>query len=271
MSDAQELTEKDLAAIFRRAAELDHARRGGDGATLLDGEALEQVAHEAGLSPAAVRQALAELRLGTLPVEAGRRWRSRRRTKRRGPVVIERAVNASREEVDYAIGRLLTDEKFRVRRRPGDLILWERRERKKRSVLEKVQTVSVTEVEESPERCLVRVELAVRVSADDQVAGGVSGAVLGGGGAAWFLQVIGPMSWPWPGYRSPSSRSGRRGGPTGPSTARRRSERGTPSNSYSTTSTGLTELEATRHRVGAWLPRVRVASGRLRRFVRVAR
>lgn len=193
MTDGRELTERDLAAIFRRAAELDQARRGGDGASLLDGDALEQVAQEAGLSPGAVRQALAEQRLGTLPVESGRRFRWRRGSRgRRGPVVIERAVNASREEVGYAIGRLLTDEKFRVRRRPGDFVLWERRERKKRSVLEKVRTVAVMEVEESAERCLVRVELTLRISADDQVAGGASGAVFGGGGTAWFLSAVGP-------------------------------------------------------------------------------
>lgn len=193
MANARELSEKELAAVIRRAAELDQGRRGGDAPTLLDGEALEQVAHEAGLSAAAVRQALAELRLGTLAVDQRRRLRLwRRRQKRRGPVVIERAVNASREEVDYALGRLLADEKFRVRRRPGHLVLWERRDRKKRSSLESVRTIAVTVVDESPERCLVRVELDLRVSPEDQVAGGVSGAVLGGGGTAWLLTVLGP-------------------------------------------------------------------------------
>lgn len=194
MGHARELSEKELAAVIRRAAELDQARRGGDAPTLLDGEALEQVAHEAGLSPSAVRQALAELRLGTLVVDQGRRFRlgQERRQRRNGPVVIERAVNASREEVDYALGRLLADEKFRVRRRPGHLVLWERRDRKKRSSLEAVRTVAVTVVDESPERCLVRVELDLHVSPEDQVAGGVTGAVFGGGGTAWLLTILGP-------------------------------------------------------------------------------
>jgi hypothetical protein len=189
MGDARELTEKELAAVFRRAAELDVTRR-GDAESLLDGEALEQVAHEAGLSPTAVRQALAELRLGTLPVEPRRRLR--RPGRRRGPVVIQRAVNASRAEVDYAVAGLLAEEKFRVRRRPGDLVLWERRERKKKSSLEKVRTVAVTVVEESADRSLVRVELEVQVSPEDQVAGGLSAAVFGGGGLAWVMTWIGP-------------------------------------------------------------------------------
>ena len=58
------LTEDEVALVFRRAAELE-AQAPGERAHL-DLATLEQIAVEAGLSPAAVRQAVDELRTGRL-------------------------------------------------------------------------------------------------------------------------------------------------------------------------------------------------------------
>lgn len=60
------LTDEEVARVLRRAAELDRAALGRDLAGGLPVEAVEAAAAEVGLAPAAVRQAVAELRAGAL-------------------------------------------------------------------------------------------------------------------------------------------------------------------------------------------------------------
>jgi hypothetical protein len=58
---ADRLTDEQAALVFRRAAELE-AAQGGPGGDELDVETIEAAGREAGLSPAAVREAVAEVR-----------------------------------------------------------------------------------------------------------------------------------------------------------------------------------------------------------------
>src|SRR5690606_33273589 len=67
------LSRDEVALVLRRAAELD-AAAGGPPPDGYEPAAVEEAAREVGLSPAAVRQAVAELRAGVLPAEGtGRR------------------------------------------------------------------------------------------------------------------------------------------------------------------------------------------------------
>jgi hypothetical protein len=73
MSEARRdvrLTSEQVAVVLRRAAEIEAlaeaAGAGPHDATSIDAAAVEAAADEVGLSPAAVRQAVAELRVGTL-------------------------------------------------------------------------------------------------------------------------------------------------------------------------------------------------------------
>ena len=73
MSEARRdvrLTSEQVAVVLRRAAEIEAEVEAGAGghpdATSIDAAAVEAAAEEVGLSPAAVRQAVAELQVGTL-------------------------------------------------------------------------------------------------------------------------------------------------------------------------------------------------------------
>src|SRR5690606_10059769 len=62
------LTPDEVALVLRRAAEIEAASDGTVDDEGLDAAAVEEAAREAGLSPLAVRQAVAELQVGALPV-----------------------------------------------------------------------------------------------------------------------------------------------------------------------------------------------------------
>src|SRR5918995_2659393 len=70
------LTSEEVARVLHRAAEIDAAADGLDGADHYDAAAIEQAAEEVGLSPASVRQAVAELRVGALPPDVTKRGRA---------------------------------------------------------------------------------------------------------------------------------------------------------------------------------------------------
>jgi hypothetical protein len=63
----QRLTTDEVAAVLRRAAELEAATAGIDAGLTFDATAVLEAAEEVGLSPNAVRHALAELQSGVLP------------------------------------------------------------------------------------------------------------------------------------------------------------------------------------------------------------
>lgn len=119
MAEEVQLTEEEAALVFRRAAELEsvppHQLPRFDAATL------ERIGAEAGLSPVAIRAALADLRSGRLDAEPARS----------GPVPVPRHVAIERiVPVDAAVAeerleRFLKGHVMRVCRRRGSLTIWE--------------------------------------------------------------------------------------------------------------------------------------------------
>ena len=121
MTEERLLREDEVALVFRRAAELE-AQAPGDRAEL-DVATLERIAVEAGLSPAAVRQAVAELQTGRLPVPVeGRRGRRRAVP---SSIVVERRLPVPADVVSQRLEGYLKAQMFRVCRRQGDLTIWE--------------------------------------------------------------------------------------------------------------------------------------------------
>ena len=119
MADERLLSEDQVALVFRRAAELDAASpERPDG---FDAATLERIGAEAGLSPAAVRRALDELRSGRLeravPPESPTTV-PRRHT-------IERVVPADPAIASERLEAFLRSQVLRVCRRLGTLSVWE--------------------------------------------------------------------------------------------------------------------------------------------------
>ncbi|MDZ7674178.1 MAG: hypothetical protein U5K30_03795 [Acidimicrobiales bacterium] len=111
-------------AIIRRATEIDQARArpGGDGSGI-DRTALEEAASEVGLSPASVRQALAEHDAGTLgPADGGYSILGPARTRS------VRTVDLPLRQAQEQVTRWLKAQLLEVHRRSGDQIEWRRRD-----------------------------------------------------------------------------------------------------------------------------------------------
>src|SRR5918994_1532723 len=112
------LTSEEVARVLHRAAEIDAAADGLDGADHYDAAAIEQAAEEVGLSPASVRQAVAELRVGALPPDVTKRGRNATAGGSRF-VAQQRLVARSPEVVPPAVDRFLPSQMFELRRRRG--------------------------------------------------------------------------------------------------------------------------------------------------------
>jgi hypothetical protein len=181
----------EVAIVLRRAAELDAALpagSGGDDLDLVDGvdeESVLEAAEEAGFSQPAVSTALAELRAGSLepatPV---------------GLIIDQRIVPGAAPIVDRVVERLLDRERFCIRRRDGDRVVWVRGPRswsdalrlRRGPDLRPLDEVSVTVAAVPGEsRTLVRVESAHRADPGDAaVAGAMGGGIgLAGGASLW--------------------------------------------------------------------------------------
>ena len=118
------MSEDEAALVFRRAAELEAEapgdRHGFDVATL------ERIAVEAGLSPAAVRRAVAELQAGRLaPAPEDRRGRGLAAPPVPSTVTVERRLPLPPAAVSKRFEGYLRSQMFRVCRRRGDLTIWE--------------------------------------------------------------------------------------------------------------------------------------------------
>lgn len=130
------LSRDEVAIVLRRAAEIDAAGLGPSDADGYDPAAVEAAAGEVGLSPEAVRRAVAELRVGSLADEpepkAARRRRARTgravaqaagpvpNRRRADTVVDQRTVRFAPDDVLGAIDRLLRSQMFLPGRRTGD-------------------------------------------------------------------------------------------------------------------------------------------------------
>ena len=123
MADERLLNEDEVALVFRRAAEIEAETPGPR--TELDVDALERIAVEAGLSPTAVRQAVAELRTGRLTVPAADDRRRRLAPAVPDRITIERRLALPPREVATRLEGFLRQQTFRVCRRRGSLTIWE--------------------------------------------------------------------------------------------------------------------------------------------------
>ncbi|HET6950078.1 MAG TPA: hypothetical protein VFI47_06875 [Acidimicrobiales bacterium] len=174
------LTGEEVARVLRRAAELD-ALEPDDDPGAYDPAAVEEAAREVGLSPAAVRQAVAELRVGALPAPS---------VEGRTPVVgsrsvcHQRLVDRSPETVNATVDRFLHTQMFELRRRAGDRSLFRPRSDLVASLrrgldfggaikLDGLRTITV-DVLPADDRTLVRVEAELTASRANAVAGGAA-------------------------------------------------------------------------------------------------
>jgi hypothetical protein len=175
------LTSDEVALVLHRAAEIEalaDTRGGTDG---YDPSAVEEAAREVGLSPAAVRQAVAELRVGALPPAAGGR---RTKSVVSRTVTHQSLVATSPDAVHAAIDRFLRTQMFELRRRSGDRAVFRPRSDLVASLrrgldfggaikLDGLRTVMVV-VTPADDRTLVRVEAELTSSRAMAVAGGAA-------------------------------------------------------------------------------------------------
>jgi hypothetical protein len=180
------LSEDEAALVFRRAAELEATTPGQQ--PTFDAETLERIGVEAGISPEAVRQAVAELRAGRLePTD-------RRRLPALVPheVVVERRLSASPSRVHQRLQTYLRHQMFRVCRRRGDLTVWEPNRGlvanlvRGTDVIDRMRLSRVDGVQlhvtASGEGSLVRIVLDVSRARANARTGSITGAALGATG-----------------------------------------------------------------------------------------
>ncbi len=207
------LSGEEVAIVLRRAVELEALtdQVDGGGPEGYDPAALEEAAQEVGISPATVRQAVAELRAGVLPVPAptDRKGVARRRTPPDGMLVPvagsrmvaqQRLVDPPPAEVDAVLDRFMRTQMFELRRRAGDRAVYRPRRdlvanlRRRLDFagairLDHLATVT-TVVVAAEEHTLVRVEAELVASRANAVAGGAAA----GSAVALGMGLLGAMT-----------------------------------------------------------------------------
>lgn len=166
----EELTEDQVALVLRRAAELDRDLAAPVPYARLDAAAVEQAAVEAGISQPAVRQAMAELRVGLLDTPD----RPHRGLLGAGAFTLCRTVPGPLPAVQQQLHRFLHHELFELRRDQGHYTTWMRRRGleanarraidravQRRLVLREVHHVDVSLVEHDTDWVLVRLDVDV--------------------------------------------------------------------------------------------------------------
>lgn len=116
----QRLTHAEVQLVLRRAAELER-RRTDDEA--LSARELQELAAEVGLSPAAVEQALGEMRAGALEAPSPPGGLERVLGPRR--IVVERTIRDDARSVRARLERMLHEQVLRKKRDFGARSLWE--------------------------------------------------------------------------------------------------------------------------------------------------
>lgn len=183
------LSEDEAALVFRRAAELEATAPGQQPA--FDAITLERIGVEAGLSPAAVRQAVAELRAGRLEPSGRRRLTARPVAPE---IVIERRVGAPAARVNDRLETYLRHQMFRVARRRGNLTVWEPNRGLIANVLRGTDLIDrirlsrvdglQLHVEPTDAGCHVRIVVDLGRARSHARTGSITGAALGGAGVA---------------------------------------------------------------------------------------
>jgi hypothetical protein len=180
------LTPDEVARVLHRAAEIEADADGAGPSGRYDAEAVEQAAIEVGLSPAAVRQAVAELRVGALPAggagaDATPMRVGRARISGSRVVTQQRLVERSPDAVRAVVDRFLQSQMLELRRRSGDRSLFRPRRDLVASLrrgldfagaikLDGIRTVSLL-VTPADERTLVRLEAELTSSRANVMAG----------------------------------------------------------------------------------------------------
>lgn len=195
------LTRDEVAWVLHRASEIEAAADRETTGDRYEAEAIEQAAAEVGLSPAAVRQAVAELRIAGVTgdgvpakrVDGGRVGTSRFVTQ-------QRLVERRPEAVQAAVDRFLCSQMLELRRRGGDRSLYRPRRDLVASLrrgldfagaikLDGIRTVSLL-VTAADERTLVRLEAELASSRANVVAG----AAGTGAGVALLMGIGGALA-----------------------------------------------------------------------------
>jgi hypothetical protein len=139
------LTADEVALVLRRAAELEAETATADRGEAVAASVVLEAAEEVGLSPALVRQAIAELGTGTLVAQAARAapLNPARRRLTVGPesVTQTRVVAAAPEQVLAEVDRYLRRRGYQRRRRQGQWVLY----RPGRDLLRQLQRIVDTE------------------------------------------------------------------------------------------------------------------------------
>lgn len=175
------MTSDEVALVLRRAAEIEAADTRHDAGDGYDPAAVEEAASEAGLSPDAVRQAVAELRVGALSPGAAQ---GRARTLSSRQVAHQRLVATTPDAVNARVDRFMRTQMFELRRRSGDRAVYRQRSDLVASLrrgldfagaikLEGIRTVTVV-VTSAGDRVLVRVEAELATSRANAIAGGAA-------------------------------------------------------------------------------------------------
>jgi hypothetical protein len=192
----ERLTDDEVAAVLRRAADLD----GGAAAPTLDGlpvAAVEAAAAEAGLSPAAVRHAVAELRAGALEDDG---------LTAPGVVVCARVVPGTPDGTLASVGRYLSHQALVRARDRGREQVWRPRDdvvatlRRKLDFTGSIRLRAVDEVVvravEVEGGTLVRVVARLdAVSASAPSIGAGVGSTLGTAAAGAAAALTGDAAW----------------------------------------------------------------------------
>jgi 8-oxo-dGTP pyrophosphatase MutT (NUDIX family) len=188
----------EVALVLRRAAELDAALPLGAGTDPLDLDGVDEAAvleaaEEAGFTHTSVSTALAELRAGALAEVPAQ-----------GVLADQRVVTGPVPAVARSVERVLDRERFFLKRRDGDRLVWVRGPRSWSDALRLRRGPNLTVLDEvtvsaapvpGENRTLVRVETAHRVDPNDAPIAGAMGGGLGLAGGASFWAVSGDPAW----------------------------------------------------------------------------
>lgn len=174
------LTSDQVALVLRRAAELDAAADADTGSAVYDAAAIEEAASEVGLSPAAVRRAVAELRVGALAPEVAAPPRRARAAESRR-ISDQRLVDLTPAAARAAVDRFLRTQMFELRRRSGDRALYRLRSDLVASMRRRLDFAGAIKLDglalvdvvvtAADDRTLVRVEAELTASRSSVVAG----------------------------------------------------------------------------------------------------
>ena len=201
--DDERLTPRKVQLVLRRAAELDQRAPADEAMSPAEVEAL---AGEVGLSPAAVRQALAEVRAGAVaePREPG----ALERVLGERTIVVERTVSGSAGEVQRRVERALKAQLLRKQRDFGARSIWEhapgwlpslRRalDWSRTLPLADARTIDVSIIAAGDGRATVRLAVDVGAMQRQVVAGASLGTIAGIAAALvlWAMQTPLPLEW----------------------------------------------------------------------------